>query len=90
MQEFNYEELAKRIVYEQTKERRSFNDVCAALGYSDESTPVRRIVEQKDFPKPTTLISGGRRKWFKKDILNWIERQRNQRSKTFLEVNRAA
>ena len=90
MTDFNYEKLAKRIVQEQSKELWSFNDVCAALGYSDESTPVRRIIEQKGFPKPITLISGGRRKWFKKDILNWIERQRNQRSKLMLNVNQAA
>lgn len=90
MTDFNYDELAKRIVQEQNKELWSFNDVCAALGYSDESTPVRRIIEQKGFPKPITLISGGHRKWFKKDILNWIERQRNQRSKIMLNVNQAA
>ena len=90
MTDFNYEKLAKRIVQEKSKELWSFNDVCAALGYSDESTPVRRIIEQKGFPKPITLISGGRRKWFKKDILNWIERQRNQRSKIMLNVSQAA
>lgn len=89
MKEIDYRKLARYIVNEQSSEFLSFDDVCYVLGYSKGSSPVRRIIEREDFPKATELVESGRRRWFKKDVMDWIEKQRANRSKSALIASQA-
>lgn len=84
MSDIDYKRLAQEIVAEQSKEFLSFDDVCVMLGYKRKSSAVKRITEQNDFPLATQLTETGYRRWFKKDVLNWIEKQRQTRSKNAL------
>lgn len=84
MSDIDYKRLAQEIVDEQSKEFLSFDDVCVMLGYKRKSSAVKKITEQDDFPLATQLTETGYRRWFKKDILNWIEKQRQTRSKNAL------
>ena len=88
--EIDYKKLAQEVTNNQSKEMLSFNDVCAILGYAKGSTPARRIVARPDFPPSTEMLSTSRRKWFKRDVLEWIERQRVQRSNTLRKVTLGA
>lgn len=86
MSDIDYKRLAQEIVAEQNKEFLSFDDVCVMLGYKRKSSAVKKITEQDDFPQATQLTDSGYRRWFKKDVLHWIETQRQARSKNALAV----
>ena len=90
MSDIDYKRLAQEIVAEQNKEFLSFDDVCVMLGYKRKSSAVKRITEQKDFPVATQLCDSGYRRWFKRDVLNWIEKQRQARSKCALNAFNAS
>lgn len=86
MSDIDYKRLAQEIVAEQSKEFLSFDEVCVMLGYKPRSSAVKKITEQDDFPLSTQLTETGYRRWFKKDVLNWIEKQRQVRSKCALSA----
>lgn len=90
MSDIDYKRLAQEIVAEQSKEFLSFDDVCVILGYKRKSSAVKKITEQDDFPQATQLTDSGYRRWFKRDILNWIEKQRQARSKCALNAFNAS
>lgn len=90
MSDIDYKRLAQEIVAEQSKEFLSFDDVCVILGYKRKSSAVKKITEQDDFPQATQLTDSGYRRWFKRDILHWIEKQRQARSKCALNAFNAS
>lgn len=88
MEDFDYQKLAELIAQEMRKELLNRDDVCAILGYGRQSSAFSRLLEQDPtFPKPTELVENGRKKWFKKDVLAWIERQREARSRIALHAH---
>lgn len=84
MNGIDYKRLAQEIVAEQSKEFLSFDDVCFILGCSAGSVVARKVVANPGFPAPTFLVDNGRRRWFKRDVMNWIERERERRSRAAL------
>ena len=89
--EIDYQKLAKIVAEELRKELLSRNEVCVLLGYSKKSSMFNRLLAQdSSFPKPTELVESGRQKWFKSEVLTWLERQRERRAKLTLQANRVA
>lgn len=48
------------------------------LGYSRNSTAVRKIIRGKDFPRPVPISDDGRPRWIKADIERWIDQKQRQ------------
>lgn len=89
--EIDYEKLADLVAEKLNKEMLSRDEVCALIGYGKQSSAFKRLlVQDLTFPKPTELVESGHKKWFKKDVLSWIERRRLRRAKLALEANRVA
>lgn len=86
--EIDYEKLSDLVVEKLNKEMLNRDEVSALLGYGKRSSAFKRIlIQDKSFPRPTDLVENGRPKWFKKDVLAWLEKHRALRSKMNIEAS---
>lgn len=68
------DKIAKRLI-EQNSYLITVAGVAAMLGYTAESIPVRRILADKTFPAPVSLVDRGVRRWRRKDVQAWIDQR---------------
>lgn len=86
--EIDYQRLAELVAGEITKEFLNRDEVCKLLGYGKQSSAFSRLlIQDKTFPRPFELLDSGRKKWYRKDVLAWIEGLRNNRAKMALETS---
>lgn len=51
----------------------SVADVAYLLGYEPYSPSADRIIKDKTFPPPASLMPGGAKRWRKSDVIEWID-----------------
>ena len=51
----------------------SVADVAYLLGYEPYSPSADRIIKDKTFPSPVSLVPGSAKRWRKSDVIEWID-----------------
>lgn len=89
MEKFDVKAMAKAVAKEIQRGSSylvSKNDIGAMVGYANNSTPLRRMLEDPTFPPAISLVDCGTKRYRRADVQQWIDAKFTELSKLALST----
>lgn len=69
--------LAKEIAYQlaklSTSKMVTSTGIALMCGYDTKSSAVYEVINTPGFPEPVQLVEGGKKRWYREEVENWLE-----------------
>ena len=73
-------EVACQLAKLSTSKMVSTTGIAVMCGYDIKSSAVYELIKTPGFPKPVQLIEGGKKRWYREEVENWLD-SRSERTK---------
>ena len=70
-------EVAVQLAKLSTSKMVSTTGIAVMCGYDIKSSAVYDLIKTPGFPQPVQLVEGGKKRWYREDVENWLDSRSN-------------
>lgn len=71
-------ELAFQLAKLSTSKMLTTSGIALMCGYDVKSSAVYELIKTPGFPEPVQLVEGGKKRWYREDVENWLDTRFNR------------